>query len=208
MYRTLPNQLTVLRLILAAVFFVVLNQYRYASHGSSAALLTAIVVFLLAAVTDWLDGYLARRWKVESTFGRIMDPFCDKVLIIGAFVYMAGPRFVDPGAVASGSFFTMISGIYSWMVAVILARELLVTSVRGESEVTGVAFTTTMFGKVKMFLQSLSIPVILGIVWLDPAEQGRQWLSLVRDILIYATVTATVLSGLPYVSRAARVMKG
>ncbi len=125
MYRKLPNMLTLLRLLLAAVFFVVLNQYRYRVPGSEVGeaawiLIAAMIIFILAALTDAADGYLARRWHVESTFGRIMDPFCDKVLIIGAFVYLSGPRFVDPAAVEAGSFFTMISGVYPWMVAVIL----------------------------------------------------------------------------------------
>ncbi len=129
----LPNALTVLRLVLAAGFFAALNAYRYPDQGVPWANI-AIVLFILAAVTDALDGALARRWEVISTFGRIMDPFCDKVLILGAFIYLAGPRFVDPDWVAEGSFFTMTTGVYPWMVVVLLARELLVTGIRGVVE--------------------------------------------------------------------------
>jgi CDP-diacylglycerol--glycerol-3-phosphate 3-phosphatidyltransferase len=197
----LPNQITLVRLVLAAVFFVVLNLYRYPeSHHD--ALIVSIGIFVFAAVTDWLDGYLARRWKVESMFGRIMDPFCDKVLVLGSFIYLSGPRFVDPVAVRNDEFLTMITGVYPWMVAVMLARELLVTGIRDEMESAGVKFGAQMLGKLKMILQSICIPTVLLIVWLDPRQPGREWLGLVRHALVYATVIATVLSGLPYLTQA------
>ena len=198
MYRQLPNQLTILRLVLAGVFFLVINQYRYPG-GTDAGwwLGIAIVVFILAVLTDLFDGYLARRWHVESRFGRIMDPFCDKVLIIGAFIYLAGPRFVIAHAVEQGQLFTMVSGVYPWMVAVMLARELLVTGIRGEMESTGTQYGASIFGKLKMLLQSIGVPVILWIVWLDPQTPGREAWGVVRDVLVYTIVVVTVLSGLP-----------
>ncbi len=208
-YRQVPNQLTVLRLVLAGVFFVILNLYRYGHPDAPQqhwALLGAIVVFVLAALTDGLDGYLARRGKVESTFGRIMDPFGDKVLIIGAFIYLSGPRFVDPWAVRNKEFFTMITGVYPWMVAVMLARELLVTGIRGELEGMGVDFGASIFGKLKMILQAVTIPLILLIVWFDPRQWV--WMGYVRDALVYATVVVTVLSGVPYIASAARTLRG
>ncbi len=208
-YRQLPNQLTMLRLVLAAVFFVMLNCYRYGADSPNWLLPISIVVFILAAITDSLDGYLARRWHVESKFGRIMDPFCDKVLVIGAFVYLAGPRFIIPGAVEVGDidFFSMVSGVYPWMVAVILSRELLVTAIRGELEGEGVNFGANIWGKLKMILQSVVIPVVLAIVWLDPRNDGWQWLAWVRDVLVYLTVAVTVLSGIPYITGAARAAR-
>ena len=211
MYRQFPNLLTLMRLLLAAAFFIVLNQYRYEAGASSTehggVLIAAIVLFILAAITDALDGHLARRWKVESTFGRIMDPFCDKVLVIGAFLYLAGARFVIPERAAAGEFFNMVSGVYPWMVAIILARELLVTGIRGELEGSGVKFGANLWGKLKMILQSIAIPVVLLIVYLDPELPGREWLGWVRDILVYATVAATLFSGIPYIFAAGRVMK-
>ncbi|MFP4143975.1 MAG: CDP-diacylglycerol--glycerol-3-phosphate 3-phosphatidyltransferase [Phycisphaeraceae bacterium] len=204
-YRQIPNQLTVLRLFLAAVFFLVLNRYRY-PVSAEWPLVVATILFILAAITDTLDGYYARKWQVESTFGRIMDPFCDKVLVIGAFIYLAGPRFVDPEAVEQGHFFTMISGVYPWMVAVILARELLVTGIRGELEGQGVQFGAGPAGKLKMILQSVAVPVVLLIVLIDPRGDGWRWLSWVRDAIVYLTVFVTVVSGIPYVFRAASSM--
>lgn len=208
MYRQVPNQLTMLRLVLAGVFFLVLNQYRYqGGAGGSAWLMVAIPLFVLAALTDLLDGYLARRWGAESTFGRIMDPFCDKVLILGSYIYLAGPRFAIGHAVEQGELFTMVSGVYPWMVTVMLARELLVTGVRGELEGTGTAFGASIYGKVKMVLQSVTVPVVLLVVWADPFVPGRAWLAVCRDALVYMTVFVTVISGLPYIVNAGRAMR-
>lgn len=208
MQRHLPNQITLLRLVLATVFFVVLNQYRYhPADGSpdTGIIWASIVLFICAALTDILDGYLARRWKVESAFGRIMDPFVDKVLIIGAFVFLTGPRFVMPHhAVHPILSLNMATGVYPWMVVVILGRELLVTGLRGELEGQGVRFGANVFGKLKMFLQSFTIPMILLLVWIDPSiNPGAAW---TRDVLVYATVIATILSGVPYILAARRAM--
>lgn len=199
--RVLPNALTVMRLVLAAAFFAALNMYRYPAENLG-WMVFAIVLFIVAAGTDALDGYLARRWQVISLFGRIMDPFCDKVLILGAFIYLAGPRFVDPRAVEAQSFFTMASGVYPWMVVLILARELLVTGIRGVVESTGVSFASSWSGKWKMILQSICIPIVLAIlVWFDPGKPENTWAAWVRDIVVYATVLVTVWSGLPYITR-------
>ena len=207
MYRHLPNSLTVLRLVLAAIFFVVLNQYRYPG-GPNWVLWVAVVLFALAAVTDWLDGHLARRWKVETVFGRIMDPFCDKVLVLGAFIYLSGPRFVDPVKVEAGEFLTMVSGVYPWMIAVMLARELLVTGIRDEMEGRGIQFGAKLSGKLKTLLQLVGVPVIIGIVALNPQTEPHRWMAVIRDLLVYTTVIMTVISGVPYVAGLGRAVRG
>jgi CDP-diacylglycerol--glycerol-3-phosphate 3-phosphatidyltransferase len=205
--RHIPNQLTMLRLVFAAAFFGVLQLYRYDADPASPAwvLPTAVVLFVLAALTDALDGYLARRWDVVSKFGRIMDPFCDKILVLGAVIYLGSPRFLDPAAVEAGAFRTMASGVYPWMVVLVLARELLVTGIRGEVEKAGIAFGASWVGKLKMILQSIVVPAVLIIVMIDPRDHA--WLGWVRDVLVYATVLATVLSGLPYVTGAAKAFR-
>ncbi len=207
MTRHLPNQLTLLRLLLAGLFFLTLNQYRYPvdQHGSS-WLALAMLLFVLAASTDILDGYLARKWKVESTFGRIMDPFCDKVLILGTFTYLCGPRFIAPEAANSTHPPSPVSGVYPWMTVLMLARELLVTSLRGTLDDRGEPFGANLFGKLKMILQSIGVPAILLIVWLDPATPGLGYLVWIRDVWVYAIVAVTVLSGIPYVRNAWRVL--
>jgi CDP-diacylglycerol--glycerol-3-phosphate 3-phosphatidyltransferase len=202
----IPNLLTIARLVLSAVFFLLLNQYRY-PEGHAAYLWVGMVIYIIAALTDIADGYLARRLKVESTFGRIMDPFADKVLNIGAFIYLAGSRFVDPVAIENDSFFTMISGVYPWMVVLILARELLVTGIRGEMEGRGIKFGANIFGKLKTLLQCIGIPFLIGIVALDPRAEGRSWWIYVQGFWAYGIVITTVLSGIPYVRNAYTAVK-
>lgn len=212
--RQIPNALTMARLVLAAAFFAVLHVY---SFGPGAALSwhlpTALVLFIVAAATDALDGHLARTWKVESMFGRVMDPFCDKVLILGALIFLAGPGFayavlVPAGEMAaSESRVRMVSGVWPWMVVVVLGRELLVTGLRGQMEGQGVAFGANRWGKWKMILQSVVVPAVLIVVMLDPTREGWGWLAWVRDGLVWLTVAVTVFSGWPYVQAARGAMK-
>ena len=201
--RSLPNALTMLRLVLAAAFFGTLNAYRYPDHNTLWANI-AVVFFVAAAITDAFDGYLARKWHVESVFGRIMDPFCDKVLVLGAFIYLAGPRFVVGEWVEEGSFFTMATGVYPWMVVVVLARELLVTGFRGEAEAMGVNFASHWVGKAKMILQSIAIPLVI-VLTVNFKTSGADTLNVAARwtcyVVVYAMVIVTILSGLPYVSR-------
>jgi phosphatidylglycerophosphate synthase len=156
----------------------------------------AIGLFIAAALTDALDGYLARRWHVESLFGRIMDPFCDKVLILGAFIYLTGPRFLVPQWVEDGSYFTMSTGVYPWMVVVILARELLVTGIRGVIE--SMSGASNWSGKIKMILQSVIVPCVLFLV-INFRTHETPWAMLACHIMVYATLLVTVYSGVPYV---------
>ena len=206
--RSVPNGLTLLRLVLAAAFFAALNSYRYPDHNVLWANV-AVVLFILAAVTDALDGYLARKWEATSTFGRIMDPFCDKVLVLGAFIYLAGPRFVVPAWVDEGSFFTMATCVYPWMVVVILARELLVTGFRGEAESMGISFASGWSGKMKMILQSIAIPAVI-VLAVNFKTGGDSTLNRVaRGVchgLVYITVIVTIWSGLPYLRRLRQIL--
>ncbi len=201
--RSLPNALTLLRLVLAAAFFATLNVYRYPDHNTLWANV-AIVFFVLAAITDAYDGYFARKWHVESVFGRIMDPFCDKVLVLGAFIYLAGPRFIVREWVEEGSFFTMATGVYPWMVVIVLARELLVTGFRGEAESMGVSFGSNWVGKAKMILQSIAIPLVI-VLTVNFKTGGQDTLNVIARwtcyVVVYVTVGVTIVSGLPYVSR-------
>jgi len=212
------------RVVLAIVFFALLSWYRHrapialpperdGSLLSSAdwLLLVAAAVFGVAAATDALDGYLARRWGQTSVFGRIMDPFADKLLIVGAFVYLAGPGFTTDGSPAE-----QISGVYPWMVAVILGRELLVTSIRAVFEGQGVSFAASTSGKLKMILQSVCVPAVLLLIALaNPATplphrhvaEPPPFARLAIDTIVWFTVIATVWSGLPYVLRAIAILR-
>ncbi|MFO0828458.1 MAG: CDP-diacylglycerol--glycerol-3-phosphate 3-phosphatidyltransferase [Phycisphaerales bacterium] len=200
--RTLPNSLTLARLVIAAAFFATLSlTLRMGPHVDRALWGNlAIGLFVVAASTDFLDGYLARRWQVVSDFGRIMDPFVDKVLVLGAFVFLASPRFAVPEQ-ASYERFTMTTGVQSWMVVVILGRELLVTSIRGVLEARGVAFGADMAGKAKMALQCVTIPACLLVAVNQGLLESDAWRAF-RATLVWATVVVTVWSCVPYLVRA------
>ena len=203
MFRHVPNALTASRLVLAAVFFAMLSFYQYEGRGDRWLLHWAFLVYLVALFTDFLDGYLARKWKVEGAFGRVVDPFVDKVLVLGSFIFFAGKNFI----IAGGSTYVVktISGVAPGIVVILLARELLITSLRGSSEGGGKNFGAVFSGKLKMVLQSVTILVILVFVnyrdWL--ISHGLEHLaSLARDICIWGTVAITVISGLLYIQRA------
>ena len=206
--RAAPNVLTIFRLLLAAAFFMTLSFWRYPTdvlnsggpklHGPIVFYLVAAALFIVAAVTDVIDGLLARRWKVTSKFGRVMDPFADKVLVIGGFVMLASPLF---HVRLEGNTHLQISGVSALMTIVILGRELLVTSLRGLLESKGFNFAASKAGKAKMLVQSVAIPTILitlGIMSAIPNTTGR-W---IIDITVWVTVAVTILSGWPYVMRA------
>lgn len=192
-----PNALTALRLVIAAGFFVLLAVSEYhardlvAGEPKVTALrpiwtyLFAAALFGLAAVTDAFDGPLARRWKVVSKFGRVMDPFADKVLVLGSLVMLAGPRFSTD--LSDGTLFH-VSGVRPWMV-----------------ESDGRDFSADWSGKAKMILQASLIPlvlVLLGITEVRPGSPGR----LAIDAAVWTTLIVTVLSAIPYLFRARQAL--
>lgn len=197
--RNLPNILTMSRVALAIAFFGILTPWSFdrsplaRGERPDGWLLIAAAVFILAAITDALDGHLARKWNVVSVFGRIMDPFADKVLVIGAFVYLAGPGFSSGGH--------SISGVHPWMVSLILARELLVTSIRAAFESKGVSFAASWSGKWKMILQSICVPVVLLLPNFAFAHPPPTWPQIA---IVWATVLVTAWSAVPYIQRAMR----
>ncbi|MEL6497023.1 MAG: CDP-diacylglycerol--glycerol-3-phosphate 3-phosphatidyltransferase [Planctomycetota bacterium] len=186
-----PNALVWLRLVLAGAFFAMLSLWSPDPQSDAdPMLLAAAGLFIIAAFTDAADGYLARRWNAITRFGRVMDPFADKILVLGALVLLAGPGFDDAG--------TPLAGFTGWMVVVIIARELLVTSLRGLAEGSGIDASANWSGKAKMILQSVAVPaVLLSIALLDPPMDQR-----INAGLAWATTIVTALSAWPYVTRA------
>ncbi|GEM_PF-72688 len=209
----IPNLLTLGRIVLAIVFVILLSSANPRELGdelsvgsrigeltqsSTTLLIVACAIFVIASITDALDGHLARKWKVESKFGRIMDPFADKLLVLGAFVMLAGPVFASP-LLSGGSL--QVSAVSGWMVIAMIARELLVTSIRGVYEGEGVEFPAGWSGKAKMILQSVSVPIILLLVALGSPGPGSAERTIIV-VLVWLTVVVTMISGLPYVLRA------
>jgi len=186
-----PNTLVGVRLALSIVVFYLLSQPGIAQNETK--LLAACACFVLAAITDTLDGILARKWNAITRFGRVMDPLADKVLVLGSLILLAGPTF-DHAA-----------GFTGWMVIVIVSRELLVTSLRGMLESSGVDASANWSGKIKMVLQSVSIPLILLLLGTHALNEPNR--DRVIDGLAWLTTIATALSAGPYITRAMTAFK-
>lgn len=219
--RTVPNLLTIARVVLAVAFFAIVSIVLWPVPGGDVTTRqiwgnVAVVIFAIAAITDVADGFLARRWKVVSVFGRVMDPFGDKLLVIGAFVLLASPAFLAIETTAAGGLeiasdaadrVSMTTGVRPWMALVILGRELLVTSIRGVFEGLGIDFSAGWSGKWKMVLQSVAAPTALCVA-VNPgmlASDGWLW---TRDGLVWAAVIVTAWSAIPYLVRARRLVEG
>jgi CDP-diacylglycerol--glycerol-3-phosphate 3-phosphatidyltransferase len=177
----LPSVLTSSRFVLGLVLFGLIAFEAWPA---------CLVVFALAALTDWLDGYLARKQGLTSTLGRNLDPLVDKVLICGAYIFLL-PLGLPGGWLAP------------WMVTVVVARELIITSLRSFLENRGANFGADWLGKLKMVLQCAALIAVFVQLWL--AADVR--LEMVRDVLIYAMLAATALSGLQYLWKAALLFK-
>lgn len=198
----LPNQITALRLVLAVIFFVLLSPYSAAAlEPATWRLDVALGVFLIAAFTDILDGHLARKYNVVSALGRILDPVADKVLVCGAYILFAGPAFVD----ATGN---LVTHVQDWMVVVIVARELLVTALRGFVESTGRDFSASLQGKLKMWMQSITAVAILFLVAHGTALMSAQTADWIMIVLTWTTTIVTALSMTSYIVRAAALLRG
>jgi CDP-diacylglycerol--glycerol-3-phosphate 3-phosphatidyltransferase len=207
----LPNQLTVGRIALAAVFFVLLGLYEPDASWGPALLNVAFGLYIVAGITDILDGYFARKMNVASAFGRIADPFVDKVLVVGTFAMMTGSNYVMPQAGFEHSMHIprwlsgdMASAVQAWMVVVIMAREFIVSAVRGYSESQGIHFPATPAGKIKMFVQSVAICAILFQIANLP---DAAWAIYTKIALVWLAMIVTVLSGFAYVHQARALLR-
>jgi len=186
----IPNILTFGRLVLTVIFLIMIF-YSPAPGAENRPLFLdiAFVLFVIAGLTDIVDGVIARRLNITSKFGRMMDPLADKVLVCGAFICFAiigEPKLFNlPDTTLK---------IILWSVAGILtAREVYVTILRHIAEARGVNFAATVSGKVKMFLQSFAIgTVIIKAAHVQTAGWGY-WFTTVVFVLM---LTVTIVSGL------------
>lgn len=178
-----PNQLTALRLLLSVVVFVLIPLRFYFS---------ATIVFVIAAATDWIDGYWARRYGQVTKVGRVFDPFVDKIIICGAFILLVA----EPA-----------SGVAGWMAVMVVGREMLVTALRSFIEQSGGDFSAQMAGKLKMVLQCVAVAASLIVLWQSTSQPPPAWLTITRDLAVWAAVVSTVYSGIGYVMAAARYFR-
>jgi len=159
---TLPNVLTLARILLVPVLVVALLDET--PNGD----LVAAVVFAVASATDAVDGWLARRSRSITTFGKLMDPVADKLLVVAALVALVS-----------------LERLAAWVAMVIIARELAVTVARAQASANGIVLASNWWGKAKTIVQ---VPAILLVIAFDPTPV---WV----DAAVYVAVAITVASG-------------
>ncbi|MDR0615036.1 MAG: CDP-diacylglycerol--glycerol-3-phosphate 3-phosphatidyltransferase [Lactobacillales bacterium] len=185
----LPNKLTVLRILLIPLFLFVLSfPFNWGSVATvPVAHIVAAIVFTLASITDWLDGYLARKWHLVTNFGKFADPLADKILVMAAFIVLV-----------------QLKQAPAWIVAVIVMRELAVTGLRlllvEEGEVLGAAWpgkvktATQMFAIIFLLLHNLPFALVTNFP--------------VGELLLYSALIFTIYSGVDYFIKNKKVFKG
>lgn len=178
-----PNAITIARLALSLVLFGLMS--------AGIAWTWCAGLFVFAVLTDILDGWIARKWKLVTTLGRILDPFADKFITGGAFLFLLIHKD---------------SGVNPWMVLIVIGREMLVTSLRGFLEQRGADFSASASGKLKMFLQCAA--ATMAMLSLDPLFKDLSWFTVTRDVSLWSMVAVTVWSGYVYVIRAIKLIAG
>ena len=186
MQMNLPNKLTTMRVILIPVFLLVLflmdepmNRY------------IATAIFIVASLTDFLDGHIARKYNLVSNFGKFMDPLADKLLVTSALICFVGQGMI-PAVVA----------------IIILSREFLVTSIRLVAAPKGRVIPADKWGKSKTICQMIWISTLLLIQWaLSQGIQG-DWMVLLNQLLMSLTTVLTVFSGGNYLIKNIDLLKG
>lgn len=186
----LPNVLTGARFFMSIALFVMIYFEDW---------FWCLFIFTLAAFSDWLDGFLARKLEMGSTLGRNLDPLVDKILMCGAFTFLI--------PVAD-------SAVHPWIVVVVVSRELAVTGLRSFIENRGGSFGADWLGKLKMLVQCAALFYVFMHLYLTPeiCPIYNQYIPrsdsrLIRDVALYVMVAVTVLSGLQYLWRATALLR-
>lgn len=185
-----PNQITMLRLVLSIVVFILIPLELYVA---------SLIVFAIAAGTDWIDGYYARKYDQVTQLGRILDPFCDKIIICGSYILLS-VQMRDIEATSYG----LTVQIAGWMAVVVVGRELLVTALRGFIEQHGGDFSAKFSGKLKMVFQCAAVIGSLAVL-AEPTESS-EGLRLATLILIWLSVVSTVHTGIIYIQAAIKTI--
>lgn len=191
----LPNAITLSRLFLTVIFVA------GTGAGSLIGHLVALAAFTLAAASDWLDGYLARKMGLVTSLGKLLDPLADKILVCSAFVFFSARGFCPV-----------------WITSLIIAREFMVTGLRQIAVEAGQVLAADRLGKWKTTFQLTFC--ITGLVWLtvsDVSEPGPItdfWKTLsnpggwLMKISLWAAVALTVISGANYMWNGRNLLKG
>ena len=180
----LPNKITLVRILLVFIFMFFLF-----SKGLTFKCL-ALVTFMVAAFSDYLDGFIAKRYHITSDFGKFMDPIADKILTLAAFLAFVEMKLIP-----------------AWMVVIILMRELIITGIRFVALTRGDVLPASLAGKQKTVSQMFSIFVILIFIIFKEAgvrvfgfwsPDFEYWYKQIIFILMLITVALTMISGVSY----------
>ena len=174
MMMNLPNKLTMGRIVLIPFIVVLL----YLSHLYAWMRVAALILYILAAVTDWADGHIARKYNLVTNFGKIMDPLADKLLVTAPMLCL-----VEQGVFPA------------WCAMIIVAREFLITGLRVVAAADGTVIAATMWGKVKTTVQL----IVLGIAVCFP--QIMLGSVDLMQLLIYLATAITAVSGIVYLAQ-------
>ena len=173
---TLPNQLTILRIILTPVFFIL-----FLSDDPTMKQLS-LVVFIIAALSDWYDGWIARKFNYITDWGKFMDPLADKILTSTAFI-----GFVFVGLLAW------------WMVLIIVVRDLVITILRAYADKKGYMFVTSYYAKWKTFLQMVFLYYLL-IFYIGSITPALSRFKNIFDVLLDDTLIYFVMLFITFIT--------
>ena len=207
-FRHWPNRITAIRFGMSALLFWILA---VEEPGGALGLElgggwreAAFWLFLVTAVTDVLDGWLARRGNCVTAFGRIADPFVDKVLVIGTMVLLLdAPSLANPSNVAISAGRDYFA---AWMVVVVAAREFLITAIRGYVESLGAQLPADWMGKVKMLAQCVALAVVLGLRAFDFGQPAVSFWHATAQVFVWITLVATIGSCVNYLVKTRRFL--
>jgi len=183
----LPNIITIGRLFICIVLFFLLSILPQ-KDPSKFLIWTVFALFVIAAGTDFLDGYIARKLKQVTRFGRIADPFVDKILVLGTMIFLCS----RPGTQDI---------LKPWMVVVITGREFLISALRSICEAEGIAFPAQNLGKYKMTVQCIAIGFLIGNIAGVGIAKG-----IIVDLIVWAALVLTIISVIPYIIKASKVI--
>ncbi len=182
----LPNKLTLTRLVLVLVFaFFAFPLPSVLCPEATVRAWIALIVYVLASITDALDGHIARKNNMVTDFGKFLDPIADKLLVTSALLSLT---LVDTQG--------LFHGLYLWSTLIILTREFMVSGVRMIAASKGVVIAAGKMGKLKMIFQSIALVVLLAV----PVFSGdfAMFLRNIGDVLMVVAVILTIWSGAEY----------
>lgn len=194
----LPNRLTILRMILVPfviLFMIPIDGWTFWNEfvASQTAHIIALILFCIASLTDFLDGYISRKYNLVTNMGKFLDPIADKLLVISTFTALV-----------------QLNRIHSFVVVIVLARELVVTGLRLLAVEQGKVIAASVWGKAKTTTQ------IIAIIWLmlepiiymaNPLIAASHTLQIIGDILVLLSVILTLISGLDYLFKNIEILR-